>query len=40
DYLITSNIKDYLVGNNLKFEDLRVITPSEFMKLWREENEN
>lgn len=40
DYLITSNTKDYLVGNNLKFEDLKVITPSEFMKIWRVENES
>ncbi|EQA36897.1 toxin-antitoxin system toxin component, PIN family [Leptospira inadai serovar Lyme str. 10] len=40
DYLVTSNIRDYLVGNNLKFADLKVITPSEFMKIWRVENES
>ncbi len=40
DYLVTSNVRDYQVDNNLQFEDLKVVTPSGFMKKWREENEN
>lgn len=38
-YLITSNTKDYLKGNDLNFEDLRVITPSDFVRSWRNEYE-
>lgn len=34
DYLITSNIKDFR-NAELKFESLRVITPGNFVKLWR-----
>ncbi|EKR25648.1 PIN domain protein [Leptospira interrogans serovar Bataviae str. L1111] len=40
DYLITSNVKDYLIDNDLKFQDLKVITPSDFMNYWRENYEN
>ncbi|TGK10700.1 putative toxin-antitoxin system toxin component, PIN family [Leptospira stimsonii] len=40
DYLITSNVKDYLIDNDLKFQDLKVITPSNFMNYWRENYEN
>ena len=38
-YLITSNTKDYLKGNDLSFEDLSVITPSDFVRTWRNEYE-
>jgi putative PIN family toxin of toxin-antitoxin system len=34
DYLITNNIKDYK-NSELKFDRLRIITPSEFVKIWR-----
>lgn len=40
DYLITSNIKDFTVKSDLKFEDLNVITPSDFVKQWRKNNES
>ncbi len=37
-YLITSNIRDYISGE-LRFDDLRIITPAEFVKKWRLEHE-
>jgi len=35
DYLITSNIKDFK-NAELKFDQLKIITPSEFVKMWRD----
>ena len=35
DYLITSNIKDFK-NAELKFNQLKVITPSDFIKEWKE----
>jgi len=37
DYLITSNIKDFKQAE-LIFDQLKIITPSEFVKIWREKN--
>ncbi|MBN1351473.1 putative toxin-antitoxin system toxin component, PIN family [candidate division KSB1 bacterium] len=37
DYLITSNIRDFKTAE-LKFDELNVITPGEFVKLWRDKN--
>ena len=37
-YLITSNIKDFK-NNELKFPELKIITPGEFVKMWRQKNE-
>jgi putative PIN family toxin of toxin-antitoxin system len=37
-YLITSNIKDFR-NNELKFPELGIITPGEFVKMWRKQNE-
>ena len=37
DYLITSNIKDFK-NAELKFDQLNIITPSEFVKMWRDKN--
>lgn len=39
-YLITSNIKDFTVKSELTFDDLTVITPSDFVKLWRKNHES
>ena len=39
DYIVTKNIKDFSTNNQLKFKDLKIITPAEFAKKWREENE-
>jgi putative PIN family toxin of toxin-antitoxin system len=37
DYLITSNIRDFK-NAELKFDQLKTITPSEFVKMWRDKN--
>jgi len=34
DYLITSNIKDFS-GAELRFDQLKIVTPGEFVKIWR-----
>ena len=39
DYIVKKNIKDFSTNNQLKFKDLKIITPAEFAKKWREENE-
>ncbi|MBN2436781.1 MAG: putative toxin-antitoxin system toxin component, PIN family [Spirochaetes bacterium] len=38
EYLITSNIKDFTISNELKFDDIKIVTPSQFIKLWRKNN--
>ncbi len=38
-YLITSNIKDFK-NSDLIFDDLNIITPGEFVKMWRMKYEN
>ena len=35
DYLITSNIRDFK-NAELKFDQLKIITPGKFVKMWRE----
>jgi len=37
DYLVTSNIKDFK-NAELKFDQLKVVTPSKFAKIWRRKN--
>lgn len=37
DYLITSNVIDFK-NAELKFDQLKIITPSEFVKMWRDKN--
>lgn len=37
DYLITSNTKDFQ-NSDLIFDNLKIITPGEFVKIWRKEN--
>jgi putative PIN family toxin of toxin-antitoxin system len=37
DYLITNNTKDYK-NAELKFEGLKILTPSDFVKIWRKKN--
>ncbi len=38
DFLITSNIKDFKSGD-LKFKSFKILTPSEFIKYWRQKHE-
>ena len=37
DYLITSNTRDFK-NAELKFDQLKIITPGEFVKMWRDKN--
>ncbi len=37
DYIITSNTRDFK-NAQLKFDQLKIITPSEFVKRWRNDN--
>ena len=37
DYLITSNIRDFK-NAELKFDQLKIITQGEFVKMWRNKN--
>ena len=34
-YLITSNIKEFTIGAELKNFDIKIVTPQEFMREWR-----
>ena len=40
NYLITNNVRDFTKKSELKFQDLKVITPSDFIKMWRKKYEN
>ena len=39
-YMITRNVKDYKRGNELRFDSFKIVTPSEFLALWRDQHEN
>ena len=39
EYLITNNIRDFTIGNELKLESFEVITPGDFLFRWRRNNE-
>jgi len=39
EYLITKNIRDFSIGNELKLESFEVITPGDFLSMWRRNNE-
>jgi len=36
EFLITSNIKDLVQKAELRFEQLKIITPGGFVKMWRD----
>ena len=38
-FLITNNIKDFHYDKNLSFPDLNVVTPAEYVNIWRQEYE-
>ena len=38
-YLITKNIKDFTIGNELSLDSFEVITPGDFLYKWRNEYE-
>ena len=35
EYLVTQNVRDFTVGNELRFDSFRIVTPSDFMTAWR-----
>jgi len=35
EYLITSNVRDFTEGADLKNDDLKIVTPKQFMQEWR-----
>lgn len=39
-FLITNNTKDFKRNTQLKFMDFEVVTPAEFVKMWRKGNED
>lgn len=40
DFIITSNTKDFINSNELKFEDITIVTPAEFVMIWRKNYED
>ncbi len=40
NYLITNNVRDFTIKSELKFQDLKIITPSDFVKMWRKNYES
>ena len=40
EYLITQNIKDFTLDTDLRNDDLHIVTPAEFMKIWRDSHED
>lgn len=39
EYLITQNIRDFRRDADLRNDDLHIVTPAEFMKIWRDTHE-
>ena len=39
NFVITNNIKDFTLGNELKFQDVKVTTLSDFARIWRKKYE-
>jgi putative PIN family toxin of toxin-antitoxin system len=37
-HLITKNIRDFTVDSDLRLDQLRIVTPAQFMKEWREKH--
>lgn len=40
NYVITNNVRDFTVKSELKFKDLKIINPSDFVKMWRKNYES
>jgi predicted nucleic acid-binding protein len=39
DYVITNNVKDFTTKTELRSEEVSVITPANFVKMWRKKYE-
>lgn len=40
EYLITSNTRDFILNKELKFDNINIVTPSEFVSIWRKKHED
>ena len=38
-FLVTSNVKHYVMNSDLRLYGVQVVTPGEFMRYWRDSNE-
>ena len=38
-YLITQNVKDFTLDADMRNDDLHIVTPAEFMAIWRDKHE-
>lgn len=38
-FIITSNIKDFTIRSDLNFDDLKIVTPVQFIHIWRQNYE-
>jgi putative PIN family toxin of toxin-antitoxin system len=38
-FLITSNIRDFTIGNELRLDSFQIVSPSDFYRRWRFEHE-
>lgn len=38
-YLITQNVKDLTLDADMRNDDLHIVTPAEFMAVWRDKHE-
>ena len=38
-YLITQNVKDFTLDADMRNDDLHIVTPAEFMAVWRDKHE-
>lgn len=36
EYLITQNVKDFTLDADMRNDDLHIVTPAEFMEVWRD----
>jgi len=36
EYIITKNIKDFTYKPDLRFDEIQIVTPAEFITIWRE----
>lgn len=39
EYLITSNVRDFILDSDLNNNDIHIVTPGAFMYEWRKRNE-
>lgn len=38
-FIVTNNVRDFVRNRELRFNDLEIVTPSQFVQEWRKQNE-